>query len=149
MRSQWGRTSFFVACPPPLLRASAFSAVLFSPEVHALARVTTATTPRGGGKRGVSWIFSASSNHQGTLVVSANVGAQEPAHHRNAFPDAGSPVISCNSPQFPPRHRVSAFSAALVHQEVHAPAHLTIWRALLNISAATGNLTPFLTEVSQ
>jgi outer membrane protein TolC len=30
-----------------------------------------------------------------------------------------------------------------------ALARLSVWRALLNISAATGNLTPFLTEVSQ
>jgi hypothetical protein len=49
----------------------------------------------------------------------------------------------------PPPFRASAFSAALVHQEVHALARLNIWRALLNISAATGNLTPFLSEVSQ
>jgi outer membrane protein TolC len=30
-----------------------------------------------------------------------------------------------------------------------ALARLNVWRALLNIAAATGNLTPFLTEVSQ
>jgi outer membrane protein TolC len=87
----------------------------------------------------------ATANYEGARRIAANTPIQIKAAR-----DATQQATARYQSGLANIDEVAEAQRLLTQSEIDdALARLNIWRALLNISAATGNLTPFLTEVSQ
>jgi outer membrane protein TolC len=87
----------------------------------------------------------ATANYEGTRRVAANTPIQIKAAR-----DATQQATARYQSGLANIDEVAEAQRLLTQSEIDdALARLNVWRALLNISAATGNLSPFLAEVSQ
>jgi outer membrane protein TolC len=87
----------------------------------------------------------ATANYEGARRIAANTPIQIKAAR-----DATQQATARYQSGLANIDEVAEAQRLLTQSEIDdALARLNIWRALLNIAAATGNLTPFLTEVSQ